>query len=283
MKAAEAHHLGVGPDVVAGNDGVGRVFLLPGSMARAERIAERFDNHVVHASPRRHDVHTGTYTVLGQTVDIGAVGTGMGCPSLGIIVSELVALGARRLVRVGTAGSLQPERVPPGALVIATAAVRDEGASDALAPREVPAVAHPDVVAALGRAATSLGYADRTFRGLVHAKDSLYGREVATGPMAAESARYMEVLRAAGVLATEMESSHLFMLAQVYGPDLRPLSAAGPGAPPADRVLMAGAVLAVIGGADGWAAADLAQDTEHAAIDVALQGAVELMHPDTGP
>lgn len=279
MKAAEAHHLGVGPEVVAGNEGVGRVFLLPGSTARAERIAARFGDHRVHESPRRHDVHTGTFSWEGRQVDIGAVGTGMGCPSLGIIVSELVALGARRLLRVGTAGSLQPAHIGAGALVIATGAVRDEATSDALAPRELPAVAHPAWVRALGQAATALGHADQTFQGLVHAKDCFYGREVATGPLAAESARYMQVLEAAGVLATEMESSHLFILAQVHGPDLRSLAARGPD----PAVLQAGSILAVIGAGEGWADPQVAARTEQAAIEVALHAAVALIHGPHAP
>lgn len=270
-----AHHLAVGPEVIAGNGGLGRVFLLPGSPGRAERIASHFTDAVRHDNPRRHDVFVGTVQVGDARVDVGTVATGMGCPSLGIIVSELLALGARCLLRVGTAGTLQPDHVPVGGLVIATGAVRDEGTSDALCPRDVPAVAHPDAVAALSRAATALGLADHTFRGLVHAKDTFYGREVASGPLAAQSAAYMAMLEAAGVLATEMESSHLFILGQVHGADRRPLSARGPD----PQVVIAGTVLAVIGSTREWGDAALAARTEAQAIEVALRGAVELVHP----
>lgn len=270
--AGQAHHLAVGPEVIAGNDGLGRIFLLPGSPGRAERIAARFENHVVHDNPRRHDVHVGSLVQGGRRVELGTVATGMGCPSLGIIVSELLGLGARCLIRVGTAGTLQPAQVPVGALVIATGAVRDEGTSDALCPRDVPAVAHPDVVAALSRAAVGLGLDDRSYRGLVHAKDAFYGREVATGPLAAQSAAYMAMLQAAGVLATEMESSHLFMLAQVHGADRRPLSQRGPH----PDVILAGTVLAVIGSTEAWGDPALAAETEAQAIELALRGALEI-------
>lgn len=273
MSARDAHHLAIGPDVVAGNDGSGRIFLLPGSITRARKIAAHFDDAQVHRNPRRHDVHTGTFTHDGLTVDIGAVGTGMGCPSLGIIVSELRALGVRALLRIGTCGSLQPEQIGLGSLIIATGAVRDEGASDALVPREVPAVAHPGWVNALGQAAVDLGAADQTFRGLVHAKDTFYGREIPTGPLAEQNARYMGMLESAGVLATEMESSHLFLLAQVFGADRRPISQAGL----ASDVVMAGSILAVIGVGEHWADSKAAARAEDRAIQVGLRAAVELV------
>src|SRR5207247_4473646 len=57
--------------------------------------------------------------------------TGMGGPSAAIVVRELVDLGARALVRVGTCGSLVPD-LRLGALVIATEALPADGTSRAL-------------------------------------------------------------------------------------------------------------------------------------------------------
>lgn len=274
MSAHDAHHLQVGRDVFAGNGDLGRVVFLPGSSGRARRIGAHFDGLQIFENKRHHDIYTGTLTRDGTTVDVAAVSTGMGCPSLGVIVAELVALGVHCMVRVGTSGSMQHGLVDTGALVVATGAVRDEAASDAFAPRELAAVAHPLWVAALSRAAAGLGHAERTFLGLVHTKDSLYGREMAQGPLAHENARYMEVLTQAGVVASEMESSHLFVLAQTHGPDLRPLSQRGR---PSPGALFAGSVLAIIGDQSEWAPADQAQLAVDRAIDVALQGAVELL------
>lgn len=274
MSAADAHHLRVGPEVFAGNGGLGRVVFLPGSTGRARRIAEAFEDVRIYENERRHDVCTGVLRLDGRAIDVAAVSTGMGCPSLGIIVAELWALGVRCMVRVGTSGSLQPGRIRSGALVIGTGAVRDEAASDAYAPREVAAVAHPAWVAALSRAAVALGQGDQTYLGMVHSKDSLYGREMAQGPLARENARYMQVLTDCGVLCSEMESSHLFVLAQTHGPDLRPLSQRDR---PGPDVFMAGSVLAVIGDHTEWAPDDDAQAAVDRAIQVALRGAVELL------
>jgi len=272
MIGQEPHHIRIDAAAVAGNGGRGRVFLVPGSLARAEAIAERFEDRRVFPSPRRLDVHTGRYTRGGRSVDVGACPTGMGCPSVGIVVAELCALGVRRLVRVGSAGSLQPGVIGSGDLVIATGAVRDEASSDAFASRDVPALAHPDWVLALRRAALDRGVGSRTFEGLVHTKDSLYGREFATGPRAVQNRAYMDELRALSVLATEMESSHLFMLAQAAVRRPTPLLA-----DPDPAEIKAGTVLAVIGDEGSFAAAAEARAAEELAIDVALDAALALL------
>lgn len=61
------------------------------------------------------------------TVGVSALG-GPGSPNAVLYVEELFALGARRFIVVGMAGSLQPAaRV--GSLVVCTKALRDEGTS----------------------------------------------------------------------------------------------------------------------------------------------------------
>ena len=263
-----AHHLEVGPEVLAGNGGLGRYVLLPGSVDRAARIARRFDGVEVHQNRRRLDVHVGSY----RGVDVAAVPTGMGCPSVDIVVNELVALGARRLVRVGTAGSMSPT-VRVGDLVVATAAVRDEGTSEAYAVPGYPAVADPFLVASMLHASGALGLDDRVHAGVVHSKDSFFGREFGQGPLSATNRAYMDVLAASGVLASEMEAAHLFVLGSVLrrGPtalrDVRTRAAA----------LRVGAVLAVIGTTEsGIVSLADEQATEERLIDLALAGLVHL-------
>ena len=77
-----------------------------------------------------------------------------------------------------------------------------------------------------------------------------------------------------GVLATEMESSHLFTLARALGAaDLTPVARASSGA----DVVKAGAVLALIGGEEGLVSEDAAETAERRAIDVGIRAAVELI------
>src|SRR5205085_7325304 len=82
--------------------------------------------------------------------------TGIGCPSAAIAVEELHACGADTFVRVGTAGGMQ-QHVLVGDLVIAEAAVRDEGTSPQYVPLAFPAVASPEVTVALRDGAAALG------------------------------------------------------------------------------------------------------------------------------
>jgi uridine phosphorylase len=272
MSPIEPHHIRIGPDQVAGNGGLGRVFFVPGSSARTEALAEHFVDLQVFPSPRHLDVFIGRYERNGVSIDVGACPTGMGCPSLGIIVTELLELGVRRLMRVGSAGSLQPG-VHSGDLVVATGAVRDEAASDAYCSRDIPAVAHPDWVRCLEAAAARNGMAEHCYSGLVHTKDSLYGREFATGPRAEANTAYMAELRAMGVLATEMESSHLFVLAAAHGGRPRSLAARqrGPG------LVKAGSLLAVVGDEGVFDPDHKARPIEARAILVSLDAALDLM------
>src|SRR5256885_7543946 len=66
--------------------------------------------------------YTGTFR--GRPVSVQA--TGMGCPSAAIVVEELVQLGVKRLLRVGTCGGLQPD-LALGDLIVAVSAVPADG------------------------------------------------------------------------------------------------------------------------------------------------------------
>lgn len=272
MKHSQPHHILLDTTDVAGNGGRGRVFLLPGSPTRARLLAQRFDQAELRDNPRGLTAWLGTVTVDGTRVDVASVATGMGTPSVNIVVTELLDLGARRLLRVGTAGTLQ-DAVAVGDLVVATASVRDESTSDAFLPREFPAVASLDWVDALTRAATAHGHADHTFAGTVHTKDAFYGREFPMGPLAEQNEAYMRALRAAGVLASEMESSHLFILAGLRGADITPVRH------PTSRadVAKAGAVFAIIGSEEGFGPADARERVESLLCDVAVRAAWELI------
>lgn len=266
------HHLQLDPSQLEGNGGLGRYVLAPGSVDRAERIAARFTDAAVHTNRRRLDVHLGRLVRGGVSIDVAAIPTGLGCPSVDIVAGELLKGGARRLLRVGTAGSMQRD-VRLGDLVIASGAVRDESASDAYTAREFPAVADPMWVEASSRAAVTLGIAERVHVGVVHTKDAFFGREVGAGPDAERNRAYMERLERASVLATEMEAAHLFVLGQVHG-----------GAPRTVLALRSrlaqvrcGCVCAIVGSADvGLLPIADEVAAEDRLIDLAIQSVVEL-------
>ena len=93
--------------------------LLPGDPLRAKFIAENFlENPVLFNEIRNMFGYTGTYK--GERVSV--MGTGMGMPSISIYAHELItAYDVKKLIRVGTAGSLSKD-VHVRELVLAQAA-----------------------------------------------------------------------------------------------------------------------------------------------------------------
>jgi uridine phosphorylase len=261
-------HLEVTAEDLASKQEGGRVFLLPGSPQRAEMIAAHFESARTFPSPRGHTVTIGELNGEGGVVEVGCVSTGMGCPSVGIIVTELVELGVRRLIRVGSAGGLQPG-IAVGHVVIATGGVRDEGASLAFAPVEFPAVASWRSTEALVAAAREILPEGSYHLGIIHSKDSLHGREFAVGPRAEENERYMRLLGALGCVGSEMEVAHLFVLA-------RGLASAVPTSPAGEDPIEAACVCGILGAVSGESGAGDRQLAEERAIEVALRAARRL-------
>lgn len=177
--------------------------LLPGDPNRARRISERFDA----GSARQVNDHRGLlgFTGTHRGTPVSVQTTGMGTPSLSIVVEELLRLGARRLIRVGTCGGIAPG-LKTGELVIATAACPVDGATrtylhgESYAPAADFRLTH-----ALVHAAEKLGIAAHI--GLVASVDVFYNPDP----------DYAQRWRDRGVLAFEMESSALFFLAATSG------------------------------------------------------------------
>ena len=103
--------------------------LLPGDPGRALRLAQQLID-----GPKMLNHHRGLWGYSGAAAD-GALltiqSTGLGGPSAAAVVADLIALGARRLVRVGTADAPRGGAAP-GELVVAEAVLPGDGASRAL-------------------------------------------------------------------------------------------------------------------------------------------------------
>jgi DeoD family purine-nucleoside phosphorylase len=107
--------------------------LLPGDPGRALALAQ-----TLIAAPRMFNHHRGLWGYTGLALADGESltiqSTGMGGPSAAIVLTELIALGARRAIRVGTCGALRPD-IALGELVIARESICADGASRALGAR----------------------------------------------------------------------------------------------------------------------------------------------------
>jgi purine-nucleoside phosphorylase len=179
------------------------IVLLPGDPNRARRISGRFDD----GSVREVNAHRGLLGFSGtyRGIPVSVQTSGMGTPSLSIVVEELLRLGARRLIRVGTCGGIAPG-LRTGELVIATAACPVDGATATYLHGEAYAPAADfGVTRALVDAAAAVGLPART--GLVASVDVFYNTD----------ADYAQRWRDRGVLAFEMEASALFFLAARAG------------------------------------------------------------------
>jgi len=210
------HHINAVPDDLAGNEGVGRYILLPGSDGRAKEIAQSFDDLIIKPHPRGHHLYLGTILHEGKKIAVATLASGMGCPSMEIILHELFHLGGKRFLRVGTAGSLQPHLVKIGDIVNTQASVRDEHTTTDYVPTTVPAVASFEFILAVSRAAKKLALTEQVHTGTVHCKSSFYAREFGAGPKAVKNKAYINLLTQCGILATEMETSALFIQSQLY-------------------------------------------------------------------
>lgn len=237
-KLFKPHHINAAHDDFNGNNGIGRYVILPGSDGRAKKIASYFENTSEKIHPRGHHLYTGTLTHEGKKIDVATISSGMGCPSMEIILHELFQLGAKRFLRVGTAGSLQPNRIQIGDFVNVQASVRDEDTTTAYVPLEVPAVASIEFISAISHSAEKLGFSKALHTGTAHCKSSLYAREFGEGPLGKQNEAYLDVLTHAGVLASEMETASLFIQSQLYNHQLMEKN---------DRHrVLAGAILAII-------------------------------------
>jgi DeoD family purine-nucleoside phosphorylase len=177
--------------------------LLPGDPNRARRISERFDS----GSTRTVNEHRGLLGFSGtyHGTPVSVQTSGMGTPSLAIVVEELLRLGAKRLIRVGTCGGIA-SGLRTGELVIATAACPVDGTTATYLHGEAYAPAADfGLTRALVDAAAGAGVEART--GLVASVDVFYNTD----------ADYAQRWRERGVLAFEMEASALFFLAARAG------------------------------------------------------------------
>ncbi len=190
---------------------VGKYVILPGDPGRCEAIAALFDDAKHVALNREFNIYTGT--LLGEKVSVCS--TGIGGPSASIAMEELHNVGADTFLRVGTCGGIRLD-VQSGDIVIATGAIRYEHTSAEYAPIEYPAVPDFGLTLALRDAAAALGC--RTHLGVVQCKDSFYGQHSPEkSPVYYELQQKWESWKRLGVLASEMESAALFVVAAALG------------------------------------------------------------------
>ena len=202
---------------------IGKYVLVPGDPFRTDKIAKLLDDPKLVAHNREHKTWTGYLN--GEKVSVTS--TGMGGPSTAIAVEELIHCGAEVFIRVGTCGRICEESFNPDLEgVILTGAIRDEGTTIHYIPIEYPAVPDLDVTNALVKAAKDLGY--KFGKGIAQSKDAFYGQmDPDSMPDNNRLKDRWAAWEKAGVMASEMEASTLFVVASVRGAKAGALMAYG--------------------------------------------------------
>lgn len=177
--------------------------LLPGDPARAEFIAKKFLSKVKIINKHRGLL---AYTGKWRNIPVSVFTTGMGCPSAAIVVEEIIKLGAKYIIRIGTCGGVQ-KKIQPGDYIIPEKAIPLVGLLNVYGIKNKPQTPHPDIFSKLMGTVPIF----RRKMGLSH---------FWVGTICTSDAFYKEIEQARkfenkGVLAFEMECAGIFALANL--------------------------------------------------------------------
>lgn len=172
-----------------------------GEPARVNRIAALLECPVELADNREFRSMSGQYQ--GKTITVCS--TGVGAPSAIIAIEELALCGAQYVVRVGSAGALQSD-IDLGDLIVAEAAVRDEGGSHAYVASSYPAFADRHLVSGIEAYLSEACH--KSHYGVVRSHDSFYRDDEET---------ICEKWHHKGVLGADMETSALYTVGRLRG------------------------------------------------------------------
>ena len=191
------------PHIGAGKGEIAQTILLPGDPLRAKYIADNFLTDVTQFNATRNMLgFTGQYK--GRPVSV--MGTGMGCPSMGIYSYELIHFyGCKNLIRIGTAGAMRPE-VKVRAIVFGMGACTTSNyVKQFRLPGDYSCVCSYELLSRAVKAAEDRGLSYHV--GNILSSDMFYDPDI---PAVGTSWDRM------GVLAVEMESAALYSNA-AYG------------------------------------------------------------------
>ncbi|MGF1715477.1 nucleoside phosphorylase [Photobacterium chitinilyticum] len=193
--------MSVQPHIAVSAEQVSERVIVCGEPDRVNRIVALLERPELLADNREYRVMNGQYQ--GQPITVCS--TGIGAPSAIIALEELAQCGAKYMVRVGSAGALQAN-IGLGELIVAEAAVRDEGGSKAYVASEFPAVASHQLVAGISSYLKQRQYP--SYAGIVRSHDSFYtdGED-----------QLCQYWNKNGVLGADMETSALLTVGRLRG------------------------------------------------------------------
>ena len=197
-KGQKQYHIALSPGEI------GEYVLLPGDPARSDIVAAYLDDAKLMANNREHRTFTGYY----KGVKVSVTSTGMGCPSAAIAAEELINIGAKALIRIGSSAALDPN-IRIGDLMISRAAMKNEGTSRFYVPDSFPAVPDLELTWHLIETAREMckPTGEAVFVGINSSDDAFYG----------ETPEFLDQLRKYKIMNIEMESSALYTIGHLRG------------------------------------------------------------------
>lgn len=187
--------------ILAGPGEVAEIAITSGDPARTEQLAKLLRGAKLVNANRGFTTYTGYYGKTRLTLATH----GIGGPSTAIVFEELHMLGAKTIIRFGTAGALV-KGLNIGDFVVVTGAASGEGSlHEYVNDGCLPAVPDVELTYALIRSCDKVGL--RWRKGLVYSSDAFYTQDIAS------LQRWVK----RGVLAVEMECATLFTIGLIRG------------------------------------------------------------------
>lgn len=155
------------PHLLCSAGEIAKNVILPGDPGRVLRVAKMLDSYKEISFNREYRVVTGKYKKTPVTI----CSTGIGGPSTAIAMEELISLGAKNFIRLGSCGSNQ-KTIKIGDLIVSDSVVREDHTCLDYVSLKYPAIADPDLFSIIKKQAKTLKYKHHC--GLTVTIDGLY-------------------------------------------------------------------------------------------------------------
>ncbi len=176
-----------------------RVVFLPAGPT-AQIIAQRFRAKKKRTRPYPAKL----FRLKKNNLNIDIVGPAMGAPVAGMVLEQLIAGGAKKLIFLGLAGSFVPD-LKIGDLLVVKEAISDEGTSKDYLPEKNPPIANEELLNKL---------CENLLRNKIKFK---IGKVLTTDAFFRETASKLNFYQKQGAQAVEMELSALYTIARFRG------------------------------------------------------------------
>ncbi len=188
-----------------------RIAIITGDMERVPKIASLITSQNKKITAKRGFT---CYECQLDEIKVLVISAGIGAPSTAIVVEELIELGIELIIRLGTCGAIQ-RFVHVGDFVVPLGIVRDEGTSAQYIRSNFPAIPDHDFLNLLICVLKKFEFPYH--KGITHSKDSYYLEKPDKQINPSLSKQIWDDLKKTGVLATDMESSVIFIIGSLRG------------------------------------------------------------------